>query len=688
MSEPRWHEVVRRILAALAIAWMIALAVVFVLRVSFPLELEWMEGGVLHQALRFQRGQPLYPPPSAEFVPFLYTPLYAMTVGALGWLFGLDYPLARAVSIASTIAIAAAIARAVAREHKPRLHGLVAVGLVCSGYVFGFRWLDVGRPDAMFLALVVWALVLLRESWGDYRKAALAGLLMALAFWTKQTAAVFVIASGVGALLVAPRQLWVYAGVIALVDGGGLWLANRASDGWLWTYVFELHQAHAFNHERFERKTWGMFVHAAPFLTVLGAWLVVRFAWPWLARSRRLQGAQEQRLRARISANRGVLFWTIIALASGLVSALGYSTQWAEPNAFLPGIVFGALWIGVVWPTGGRAEVLAGSLIAAQLVFAAALEPMYQPIQSGGLGGLGDSYAWQRMHRTIPDAAARARAELLRVHLESSAREVFALHRPWWSILAGGDGHVGSMGLADLSAADRRDAEAAILARLRAGEFDELWFEGEPPAWLRNALRGRYKVIERLQGEDRVRPLSGWMSEAGVVTAYVADQVHMAPIVPASVPADAVVLADFEDGTLQGVRTRGGFGRRPVTGFTGELPQPAGYGGEFWLSSAGASGRLEEHGEAELGPIALAPGEAIQLGVARLGRTGATGCEVVVLDEHGAAVATFVVPATNAVIARQQWQAPTAMQVRIVVRDADAAAAIAIDDVWRVRSAP
>ncbi|MBK8715808.1 MAG: hypothetical protein IPN32_13820 [Deltaproteobacteria bacterium] len=139
MSEPRWHDVVRRILAALAIAWMLALAVVFVLRVSFPLELEWMEGGVLHQALRFQRGQALYPPPSAEFVPFLYTPLYAMTVGALGWLFGLDYPLARAVSIASTIAIAAAIARAVAREHKPRLHGLVAVGLVCSGYVFGFH---------------------------------------------------------------------------------------------------------------------------------------------------------------------------------------------------------------------------------------------------------------------------------------------------------------------------------------------------------------------------------------------------------------------------------------------------------------------------------------------------------------------------------------------------------------------
>ena len=44
------------------------------------------------------------------------------------------------------------------------------------------------------------------------------------------------------------------------------------TDGRLWTYIYELHQLHAFNRERFTTKTWGMFVHAWPavMLVLLG----------------------------------------------------------------------------------------------------------------------------------------------------------------------------------------------------------------------------------------------------------------------------------------------------------------------------------------------------------------------------------------------------------------------------------
>ena len=57
--------------------WVFAvLARVFLARLSYPLDLEWMEGGVLTHALRLSRGQPLYAEPSVDFVSFLYTPLY------------------------------------------------------------------------------------------------------------------------------------------------------------------------------------------------------------------------------------------------------------------------------------------------------------------------------------------------------------------------------------------------------------------------------------------------------------------------------------------------------------------------------------------------------------------------------------------------------------------------------------
>jgi len=683
VADDRWlvrATQVGRVAAALSITWIAALVVVFALRFGFPLELEWMEGGVLHQARRFMHGEPIYPPPSEAFVPFLYTPLYAITLGTLGHVFGLGYGLGRAISILAWVAIGLALHRAVVREGKSKVHALVTVGLWCSGYVFGFRWVDLARPDTMFLALAMWALVLLRESWGDWKKAALAGLLMALAFWTKQTAAVLIVASGIGALVIAPRQIWPYALVIAIVDGIGMALVDARTDGMLWQYVFELHQAHTFNDERFWKKTWGMFVHAAPWLTLLVLWLVAKLVAPWVLRKRKLASREDDRLRARLAAHRGLIFWTIMATAGALVSALGYSTQWAEPNAFLPGVCLGALWIGVALPRAGRDEAVALGLVAAQLLFSLVVEPRYQPIQSHGISALGKSYTWQDLDRTIPTSAQRDAAAELRARLERDRPLVLALHRPWWSVLAGGDGHVGSMGISDVAADDRKRIEQALGTEVKAIAYDEIWFEGEPPPWLRPALRGRYKVAERRQGEGRVRPLSGWMSDAGMVTAYTADQIRMVPISAAVVPAGYTVLADFEDGTLQGVNAHGGFGRRPVSGFTGDLPQPAGFGGEFWLSSAGAGGRIEVTGDAKLGPIAMTEGMVVMARIAVVGERD--DLAVTIVDAEGHELATLALPESSSVFADVAWSAANTGDAYLHLRDEETAGAIMLDDVW------
>lgn len=681
MNEPRALALAGRAVIGLALVWVATLLVVFALRVAFPLELEWMEGGVVHQAMRLQRGEPLYPPPTSAFVPFLYTPLYPIVLGVLGFVFPLGLVLGRVVSILAWAAIGAGLWRAVAREMKPTSHRAAAVGLWCAGYVFGFRWIDLARPDALFLALTLWSLVLLRESWGHWRRAALAGLLMALAFWTKQTAAALVIASGIAGLLVAPRQLWAYVAVIAVVDGGGVLVGNAMSDGWLWTYIYELHQSHAFNDERFTRKTWGMFVHAAPMLTVLVALVGGSFLRPWLVRSRKLDRADDRRASARLSAHRGLIYWGIIAAGAALVSALGYSTQWAEPNAFLPGICFGALWLAVALPERGSIAVIGLGLVAAQLVFSLVVEPMYQPIQNRGLAGLSASYRWQDPARTIPSERLRTNAAAMHQRLAGSRAEVFALQRPWWNIVAGGEGHVGAMGLADVAPGDRRAIEQAIVAAVRGLAYDEIWFEGEPPAWIRPALRGRYSVSARLQGDDRIRPMSGYLSEAGMVTPHRADEVQFVPIVARSIAAGTQVFLDFEDGTLQGTTTHGGFGRRPVSGFTGELPQPAGTGGEFWLSSAGPAGRLEERGSADTPAIPVAAGAHLEASVAVLGEVlDADTLTLEVVDADGSALARLELPQATAVMTTVSWTSDAARIVTVRLRDDATAAAIALDD--------
>ena len=44
-------------------------------RILYPHELEWMEGALADHAARVYEGLPLYCEPSAEHVPFLYSPL-------------------------------------------------------------------------------------------------------------------------------------------------------------------------------------------------------------------------------------------------------------------------------------------------------------------------------------------------------------------------------------------------------------------------------------------------------------------------------------------------------------------------------------------------------------------------------------------------------------------------------------
>ncbi len=539
----------RIVVLALAGGWILTLLVVFSMRVFFPLELEWMEGGVLHQALRLQQGLAIYPEPSADFIPFLYTPLYPALLAALGLVFPLDYALGRVVSVLSFAAVGLGLWRLVGRAGKPRAHRAAAVGLWAAGYVFSFRWYDIARADTLLLALLVWGLSLQLESGraklatgglakSAARKAVLAGVLMGLAFWTKQTAAVFVFASGVAALLWARRHLWRYVLTIAIVVLPPLYIGQWVTDTWLWTYIYELHQTHAFNAERFYKKTWGMFLHAAPWLALLVA---ARLA-DWGVRGLKLlalaqgTGAEKPGLGARLRSLGAALHqrpdaahWGVFAGVGLLVSALGYSTQWAEPNAFMPGVCFGAAFVAVALPQRGRGERAGLWLIAAQLLFALTVEPRYQPIQSNGVrDGLKASYTWlwSEPQRTVPSAAQREAAAALRAELEGGGGqgEVFAFQRPWWSVLSGGAGHVGSMGVNDIPIRPKRRVQAALRKDIMRGRYQTLWFEGRPPNWIGRTVLRNYTLERRLRGDARVRPLTGYMSEAGMVTPYRGEQ--------------------------------------------------------------------------------------------------------------------------------------------------------------------
>ena len=71
------------------------------LRVAYPFELEWMEGGMLDHIERVRSGKPLYTPPSLEFGSYPYTPLFPWVGAIFAEVLGPGFVSARLVSILS-----------------------------------------------------------------------------------------------------------------------------------------------------------------------------------------------------------------------------------------------------------------------------------------------------------------------------------------------------------------------------------------------------------------------------------------------------------------------------------------------------------------------------------------------------------------------------------------------------------
>ncbi|MGC6487609.1 MAG: hypothetical protein ACON4Z_08190, partial [Planctomycetota bacterium] len=90
-------------LSAAAFGWFVF---AFSQRVLYPHELEWMEGALADHAARVYEGLPLYCEPTAEHVPFLYSPML-FWLGAMGMSLGLDGVVAlRLVAAGSAVASA------------------------------------------------------------------------------------------------------------------------------------------------------------------------------------------------------------------------------------------------------------------------------------------------------------------------------------------------------------------------------------------------------------------------------------------------------------------------------------------------------------------------------------------------------------------------------------------------------
>ena len=234
------------LLLFLSVVSVVTYIVVACLRMGYPYELEWIEGGMVDHIRWILSGRGLYVEPSLAFVPNYYGPLYLYLGAGLCKIMGVGFLPLRLISFVSSLGCFWMIASLVRRETGGWTWAIVSAGLFAASYRVTGAWMDIARIDSLFLFLALAAVCLVRFR-RDTPGLIAAGLLMGLSFLTKQSALCIAAPLVVYALLA--NKGWsrlafaaTFVGLVAVTTV----LFDACTDGWYSRYIFGLPNQHRY----------------------------------------------------------------------------------------------------------------------------------------------------------------------------------------------------------------------------------------------------------------------------------------------------------------------------------------------------------------------------------------------------------------------------------------------------------
>jgi len=551
---PRAAQIAIWIIVALPALYQIGLLVTALHgRFGYPYDLEWMEGGMLHHAQRIRDGSGIYVPPSVDFIPYLYTPLYPSILALFGGAFGVSYSVGRGISIIGLIGIAAVLTTQLAnKRHQHLRQGPVWAGsalglaLFAATYPFVEGWFDLVRADTFFLFLVTAGIAGLPrwsrtgEGIRGHGRVAAGAALLALAFFCKQTGVIYVALGGVIVLALAWRRLPVYIGTAGVIGLGGTIVLNQSSHGWFWTYISEIHRAHDFNPDRFWA-SFGKILWHFPAMTIV---IVVALI---------LVGVTWWRRRAMPPQAQPLLLWSATFAVSTVVGAIGWGTEFAHHNAYMPAFLHGAIASGAaVSAVYACARLHWGERRRAELVSTAAALAVAIPLAIACW-----TARWQPS-KFIPKPSDLAAADRLIARLRTIQGEVWMPSHPWYLYMAGKTPRVHRMGIKDVTARQARSVEGLDDA-LRKHAFAAIVLDNADlhnREYLAPILR-YYRPALKLPANERPKLYTGALIEP--------DSIWL-PAIPATPPAGAKAVFDFEVPSWEGWQRSGpAWGNAPET---------------------------------------------------------------------------------------------------------------------------
>ena len=234
-----------------ALPWLVGLALaVFALlwtwvalaRILYPFDLDFLEDDILVEAWRMANGLPVFLPPNADFVPHAYAPLYMLLSGLVFTLSGPSFLPMRLLSFVATLCSGGLLFWAAYRASRRLTVALLAPGLLIAGYALTGAQYELARVDALFIFLVLAGTLAGIHGADSRRRRILAALLLALGFFSKQSALVF--GAGMAAyLLITQRRhaldyLVIYLAAVLVPMA----IMDRLTGGWSTFYLIVVPQ--------------------------------------------------------------------------------------------------------------------------------------------------------------------------------------------------------------------------------------------------------------------------------------------------------------------------------------------------------------------------------------------------------------------------------------------------------------
>jgi hypothetical protein len=373
-------------------------------RMGYPFSFDQVEGGTVTSVWRIAHGLPLYTPPTTDFVPFLYAPLYFYIAAALSKFMGAGYAALRLVSILSTLGSFIVIAAIVHSETRSRLAAIASAGLYAACYLPLQGWFDMGRVDSLSIFVLLLAIYCSRRA-----PILIAVLVWLIAFQVKQTVlpiAILVLCSD----WQRPRRLIV--GLVALLAGFGASVAvmNRLTAGWYSYYLFGTAKGLSW-----VSRTFALYIPSdllAPFglafLIVATALLLA----PFRLRSRTAQ------FYLFVSFSIYASIWYLRAHAGSSANTLMPAYAW---TAVLFGLAFQRIAQSLRSSPSPHAQLGRVLLLSAALVQIAGL--LYHP------------------GRFIPGPALRQARERFEQQLRTIPGDIYVFNHSWDAVLAGKTPH-------------------------------------------------------------------------------------------------------------------------------------------------------------------------------------------------------------------------------------------------------